>query len=77
MIDRLDVPALNDELMAFVDWVAAYTMTPPGAVLRLVMRSTSALEPPRMQIAYVLSGTPPPRMTKARQRWRRKVPTPT
>lgn len=68
LIDRLDVPPLNDELMAFVDWVASYTMTPPGAVLRLVMRSTSALEPPRMQIAYVLSDTPPPRMTKARQR---------
>src|ERR1044071_1923390 len=31
-------------LRRFVDWVAAYTLSPPGAVLRMALGSTSALE---------------------------------
>lgn len=34
-----DVPILPAETMAFVDWVAKYTLTPPGAVLKMVFGS--------------------------------------
>ena len=65
---RLDCPPLPAELRRFVDWVAAYTLTPPGAVLRMCMSVSAALEPPAQRIAYKLGGPPPPRLTAARAR---------
>src|SRR5215469_15493143 len=44
---RLDVPAMTEEMRRFIDWVAAYTMAPPGAVLRMAMSVPAALEPPK------------------------------
>src|SRR5437899_8599442 len=43
----LDVPPMAEPLRRFVDWVAAYTLTPPGAVLRMTMSVSEALLPPR------------------------------
>ncbi len=39
-------PAMHANLRRLVDWVAAYTLSPPGAVLRMAMSSPSALEEP-------------------------------
>ena len=53
--DILDVlPALPmaDPLRRFIDWVAAYTLAPPGAVLRMAMSVPSALEAPKTEIVY-------------------------
>ncbi len=53
--DILDVlPALPmaDPLRRFVDWVAAYTLAPPGAVLRMAMSVPSALAAPKTEIIY-------------------------
>ena len=65
---KLDVPPLSDQLMRFVDWVAAYVMAPPGAVLRQVMRVPAAFEPAKPLIAYHAAATRPDRMTPARTR---------
>src|SRR5258708_3435544 len=48
------LPALPmaDALRRFVDWVAAYTLAPPGAVLRMAMSVPSALEAPKTEIVY-------------------------
>lgn len=43
----LDAPPLEEELRRFIEWVAAYTLAPVGAVLRMAMSVTEALEPPR------------------------------
>src|SRR5229473_313794 len=43
----LDVPLMAEPLRRFVDWVATYTLTPPGAVLRMTMSVSEALLPPR------------------------------
>src|SRR3712207_1064493 len=40
----LDVPRMTASLRRFVDWVAAYTLSPPGAVLRMAMSAPAALE---------------------------------
>ncbi|MEM9234330.1 MAG: primosomal protein N', partial [Pseudomonadota bacterium] len=45
----LDAPALSLATMEFVDWVARYTLSPRGTVLRLVMRSGQQLTPPKPQ----------------------------
>ena len=64
---RLDVPPLAEHLRKFIDWVASYVMSPPGLVLRQVMRVPAALEPAKPMTAY-RAGPLPERMTAARQR---------
>ncbi|MGF1608762.1 MAG: primosomal protein N', partial [Kiloniellales bacterium] len=71
VIARCEVPPLPAVARRFIEWVAAYTMTPPGAVLRMTLSSTGALEPPRPIVALRLvegadaSGL---RLTPARKR---------
>lgn len=62
------VPALSDELLKLVDWVARYTLAAPGMVLRSVLRSREALEPERPIIAFRATGHEPERLTDARLR---------
>ena len=63
----IDAPPLSDAVIDFVAWVAAYSMAPPGAVLRLVMRSGDALSPPKGVAAFVATGSAPMRMTPERR----------
>ena len=64
----LPVPAMAAVTRRFIDWVATYTCADPGSVLRMAMSVASALEPPRLAIAYRLHGPPPERLTPARRR---------
>ncbi len=66
--ERYDTPAMPQVQRRFVDWVAGYTLSPPGSVLRMCLRSTEALSPPKPQIGYRLGGPQPARMTPQRQR---------
>ncbi|MEP0234680.1 MAG: primosomal protein N' [Parasphingorhabdus sp.] len=60
---------VDDELRRFVDWVANWTLSPPGMVLRMVLRSEEALqEEPPVPGLRKLEGRAPERMTPARQR---------
>ena len=63
-----DAPPLSAEIRRFVDWVADYTLTSRGMVLRMVMRAPGALEPEAPIPGVRLAGPPPERMTPARQR---------
>ncbi len=65
---RLPAPPMTAPLRDFVDWVAGYTLTPPGAVLRMAMNVPEALEPPRPRTAYGKGSIEPERMTAARAR---------
>ena len=51
----LPIPRLRPELCRFVARVAAYTMTPPGMVLRMTMSVAAALEAPRQRRVCGLS----------------------
>ncbi len=71
VIRRFDVAPLSGVAREFIDWVARYVMSPPGAVLRMTLRVPSALEPPKPVIAYRRSDDWDPgalRITPARQR---------
>ncbi|MFQ5765491.1 MAG: primosomal protein N' [Rhodospirillales bacterium] len=69
VIGRLDCPPLPEVSRRFVDWVARYTMSAPGAVLKMAMSVPAALEPPRPVTAFALNPDPPRfRRTKARER---------
>jgi primosomal protein N' (replication factor Y) len=66
--EKLDIPPLKEELRRFVDWVANYTLSPRGMVLRMCLRMGEHLGPARERIGVRLAGAPPQRMTAARQR---------
>ena len=63
-----DAPPLNAEIRRFVDWVADYTLTSRGMVLRMVLRSPGALEPEAPVAGVRRTEAALPRMTAARQR---------
>ena len=50
--DILDLPAVPEAFRRFIGWVAEYTMTAPGLVLRMAMRAPGIFEPPRTRTAY-------------------------
>jgi primosomal protein N' (replication factor Y) len=63
-----DVAPLAKEMRTFVDWVANYTLTPRGMVLRMVLRSPAALSPEAPLERLKLIGPLPERMTPAREK---------
>ena len=65
---KFDVPPLPREARIFVDWIADYTITTRGMVLRMVLRTPGAFEPESPKQGLRLAGPPPERMTKARTR---------
>lgn len=67
IVSRLAAPPMPQVLRHFVGWVARYTVSPPGAVLRLAMRAPGALDKAPMRTGYRLSATAPARMTPQRQ----------
>ena len=52
VVERLDAPPMTEPLRRLVDWVAAYTLAPPGAVLRMAMSVADALYPTRSITGY-------------------------
>lgn len=63
-----DCPPLSKEMRDFVDWVAAYTLSPPGLVARMAVRAPAALDPEPMVEAVRFIGGQPERLTPARVR---------
>src|SRR5438874_5099449 len=77
IIEELPAPRLQPELRRFVERVAAYTMAPPGTVLRMTMSVPEALQPPRPKrlcaasptgLAALTGATTQTRLTPARRR---------
>ena len=72
VIARYDVPPMGPVQRRFIDWVANYTMAPPGAVLRMALSVPAALAAPKPVAAYRLSEgsgtTGPIKLTAARRR---------
>lgn len=75
--ERLDCPPMSRELRRLIDWLAEYTLSPPGAVLRMAMSVPEALTPPAPAVGYeAVMGHPVdlapekggPRLTPARRR---------
>ena len=53
--EPLPAPPLPDELRRFIDWVANYTLSPAGAVLRMAMSVPDALVPMRALTGFALT----------------------
>src|SRR6267154_6067832 len=66
--EKLDVPPLREELRSLVDWVANYTLSSRGMVMRMTLRMGEHLGPERMRMGVRLVGEVPKRLTPARRR---------
>lgn len=63
-----DCPLVPETMRRFIDWVANYTLTPPGLVARMVLRVPAAFEPEPPMDGIVWVGPNPERLTPARKR---------
>ena len=69
VVECLPTPPMSNVLRLFVDWVAAYTISFPGAVLKMTMSVPAALEEPKPHFVFGINPSPPLfKMTSARQR---------
>lgn len=69
LIGRLDTPPMQAPLRHFIDWVAAYTISPPGEVMAMALRVATA--PAVRPVPQYRRAQPPPsdaRLTAARRR---------
>ena len=64
----LPAPPMAETLRRFVEWVAQYTLSPLGAVLRMAMSSPSALEAPTHRAGWRLANAGAARVTPERGR---------
>ena len=62
-----DAIAMRDPVRRLVDWVAAYTLSPPGAVLRMAMGPSDALEPEEGRVGFAVADDLPPPEAKDRR----------
>src|SRR5271170_4369599 len=63
-----DWPPLRQPLRDFIDWVARWTLSSRGMVLRMAIRVGEVTEPPPPKFGVVATGKAPARMTEARAR---------
>jgi primosomal protein N' (replication factor Y) len=65
-----EIPPLPAISLRFAEWVARYTLTPLGMVVRMMMGPSSLFEPakPRFGVRHNAGASDPPRMTPARKR---------
>src|SRR5438309_8413061 len=68
IVERLEVPPLKEDLRSLVDWVANYTLSERGMVLRMTLRMGEHLGPERVRMGIRLIGEAPRRLTPARRR---------
>src|SRR5215510_10358537 len=65
---KLEMAPLPEVSRRFIDWVANYCLSAPGAVLKMAMSVTDAFKPERSLKAYALGDPDAAQKTAARQR---------
>ncbi|MEZ5923104.1 MAG: primosomal protein N' [Hyphomicrobiaceae bacterium] len=65
---RFDLPPLPALSMRFIEWIARYTLSPRGMVLRLMLGAPAAFEPVAPKFGVRLAGAAPERLTPGRRR---------
>jgi primosomal protein N' (replication factor Y) len=65
---KLEMAPLPEVSRRFIDWVANYCLSAPGAVLKMAMSVSDAFKPERSLKAYAIGDPASGQMTAARQR---------
>ncbi len=63
-----DCPPIDRAMRRFVDWIAQYTLSPPGMVARMLLRAPEAFDPEPWIEGLQRGPMAPDRMTAARSR---------
>ncbi|SIT57503.1 Primosomal protein N' [Mesorhizobium prunaredense] len=63
-----DCPPIDRAMRRFVDWIAQYTLSPPGMVARMLLRAPEAFDPEPWIEGLQRTFANPDRMTSARMR---------
>lgn len=63
-----DCPPISEPMRRFVDWVATYTLTPPGLVARMMLRAPEAFDPEPWTEGLRRTDANPEKLTDARRR---------
>ena len=66
IIIKFDHPGITEKMIDFVEWVASYTLSPRGLVLKMCMSVPEALSTKKFINLYYFSGKYPKRNTKER-----------
>lgn len=48
----IDLPSITPKLMTFIEWVANYTLTPTGNILKMTFSAAGALDPEKPLVYY-------------------------
>jgi len=64
VLEKHDLPAMDDIQRNFIDWVANYNMERRGSVLKMALSVPKALEPAQPMTGYVLKEIPSPYLDK-------------
>jgi primosomal protein N' (replication factor Y) len=65
---HFDCPPIDQPTRRFVDWIAQYTLSPPGMVARMLLRAPEAFDPEPWIEGLACTGGEPDRLTNARRR---------
>lgn len=68
VLAKLDAPPVPEIALKFAEWVARYTLTPLGLVVRMVISAPRAFDPPKARMGVMLAGAAPYRATPGRQK---------
>jgi len=68
VIHKSELPPLPGSLMEFVEWVANYTLSPYGSVLKMALSVPRKFDKAKKKFFYRLSGDLPEKMTPARKK---------
>lgn len=68
VVRKAELPPVPDTLIQFVKWVAQYTLSPLGSVLKMALSVPRKFDKPKKKIFYRLSEDLPDKMTPARQK---------
>ena len=68
VVSRVDWPPVREPLRRFIDWLAAWTLSPRGMVLRMAVRAPDLAGAEPARVGLRRAGPPPARLTPARAR---------
>ncbi len=66
VISKFECSPMREPMRRFIEWVAGYTVSSPGMVLKMCLRVPTALEPEAPLEGLVFTDTQPERLTDAR-----------
>jgi primosomal protein N' (replication factor Y) len=65
--EKLDLPSLSENFIKFANWICDYTISEPGAVLKLIMPKEDLAEQNKIEALYQLSSSFDVKITKHRR----------